>query len=353
MAVAEKPVAEKLAGSLEARLAKNSLLGGVFVLLSLWIVFGGLPELWKRLFHPLTSSGKVEDLLNPFLSSALLLLVEIGVIVGLFFIGRVLETPNPVHGLRAGIFMFCVFFFIIVWITDWIGSLLVQAQLEGAVGIFITAGVFLVLAFFASRFYRKPGFCRWLCRVEDNGWFHATSYKPNQGMRVRRGSMLALLVLGGCGIITSVSHHTWGREIVLSGIVVQANNWQIAIPFMESEADNGDILVGYIPVMFKIHYTMPVVLAILLLWVSWRVVNWPVFTDFLIATEAEMNKVSWTSRKRLVQDTVVVLVTVALLTFFLFVIDLIWIRVLSWDWIYVLRVDVRAEQLKATEKTQW
>ena len=98
---------------------------------------------------------------------------------------------------------------------------------------------------------------------------------------------------------------------------------------------------------------MPVVLAILLLWVSWRVVNWPVFADFLIATEAEMNKVSWTSRKRLVQDTIVVLVTVALLTTFLFVIDIIWIKVLSWDWIQVLRVDVRAEQLKASEKTPW
>ena len=32
--------------------------------------------------------------------------------------------------------------------------------------------------------------------------------------------------------------------------------------------------------------------------------------DFLIATEAEMNKVSWTTRKRLVKDTIVVLVTV-------------------------------------------
>jgi len=353
MAVAEKPVTEKFAGSPEARLAKSSFLGAVYVLLALWIVFGGLPELWSRVFHPLNEAGKAEDLLNPFLSSALLLLAEVGVIVGLFFVGRVLETPNPVHGLRAGVFMVCVFFFIILWITNWIGSLLTQAEIEAGVGIFITVAVFGGLAFFVSRFFRKPGFARWLCRTEDNGWFHATSYKPNQGMRVRRGSMLALLVLGGCGIITSVSHRTWGREIVLSGVVVQPNNWQIAIPFMESTADNGDIMIGYIPMMFKVHYTMPVVLAILLLWVSWRVVNWPVFADFLIATEAEMNKVSWTSRKRLVQDTIVVLVTVALLTTFLFVIDIIWIKVLSWDWIQVLRVDVRAEQLKASEKTPW
>ncbi len=89
------------------------------------------------------------------------------------------------------------------------------------------------------------------------------------------------------------------------------------------------------------------------MWVSWRIVNWPVFADFLIATEAEMNKVSWTSRKRLIQDTVVVLVTVALLTTFLFIVDILWIKVLSWDWIQVLRVDPGSELRKQSEKTQW
>src|SRR5262249_19268300 len=354
MAVAEKPVTEKAARSPEAQLARSSLLGALFVLLSLWIVFAGIPELWNRLFHPLVPEGatyKVLDLMNPFLSSALLLLVEIGVIVGLFFLGRVLETPNPVHGLRAGIFMVCVFFFVILWITNWISSLLVQAEMESGVGIFITAGVFLALAFFVGRFLRKPGFTRWLRRFEDNGWFHATSYKPNQGMRVRRGSMLALLFLGGCGIITSVSHYSWGREIVQSGVVVQPNNWILNVPFAEGFVESG--YYACIPMMFKVHYTMPFVLALILLWVSWRVVNWPVFADFLIATEAEMNKVSWTSRKRLIQDTVVVLVTVALLTTFLFIVDIIWIKVLSWEGIGVLRVDVRAEQLKASEKTPW
>jgi len=198
-----------------------------------------------------------------------------------------------------------------------------------------------------SRFFRKPGFSRWLCRLEDNGWFHAISYKPNQGMRVRRGSMLGLLFLGACGIITLINHHSLGSDRL------GPNNWQIIIPFSDSVNDSGVAIVAYIPMMFKIHYTVPFVLALLMLWVSWRVVNWPVFADFLIATEAEMNKVSWTSRKRLVQDTIVVLVTVALLTTFLFIVDIIWIKVLSWEGIGVLRVDVRAEQLKATEKTPW
>ncbi len=33
------------------------------------------------------------------------------------------------------------------------------------------------------------------------------------------------------------------------------------------------------------------------LWLAWRVVNVPSFADFLIATEAELNKVSWTTRR--------------------------------------------------------
>jgi preprotein translocase SecE subunit len=350
MAVAEKTITEKPSSSPEMQLAKNSLLGAIYVLVSLWVIFGGIPELWNQLFHPLVAKGttyEVENLLNPFLSSALLLLVEIAAVAGLVYLGKVLETPNPVHGLRAGIFMVGVFFWVICWFALWVGSSLAGAEMEKVVGIIVTLGVFVGLLYFASRIFRKPGFARWLCSVEDNGWFHATTYKPNQGMRVRRGSMLALLFLGGCGIITSVNHYSWGSERL------GPNNWQLYLPFTETLGEGGSVFVSYIPMMFKVHYTMPFVLSLLLIWVSWRVVNWPVFTDFLIATEAEMNKVSWTSRKRLIQDTVVVLVTVALLTTFLFVVDILWIKILSWDGIGVLRVDVRAEQLKSTEKTPW
>jgi preprotein translocase SecE subunit len=72
------------------------------------------------------------------------------------------------------------------------------------------------------------------------------------------------------------------------------------------------------------------------LWFAWRAVNYPTFADFLIATEAEINKVSWTSRKALIRDTIVVLTTLILLTFFLFVVDLFWNAVLSSRFIGVL-----------------
>ena len=42
-------------------------------------------------------------------------------------------------------------------------------------------------------------------------------------------------------------------------------------------------------------------------WLIFRLVQYPPFADFLIATEAEMNKVSWTSRDDLNRATTVVL----------------------------------------------
>jgi preprotein translocase SecE subunit len=92
-----------------------------------------------------------------------------------------------------------------------------------------------------------------------------------------------------------------------------------------------------------LRFTVPLLLAALALWFAFRAVHFAPFADFLIATEAELNKVSWTTRKRLVQDTIVVLVTVFLLALFLFLIDILWGWILSSDYIRVLRVDQDVE----------
>src|SRR5205085_3280828 len=125
------------------------------------------------------------------------------------------------------------------------------------------------------------------------------------------------------------------------------NNWEWSVPFTADDPAN-DL---FIPLMFKIHLVVPLILLAGLLWMAWRVVNWPTFADFLIATEAEMNKVSWTTRRRLVQDTVVVLVTVTLFTVFLFAVDFLWFQILSNPLVHVLQVDVNREAAKQQEKT--
>jgi preprotein translocase subunit SecE len=64
-------------------------------------------------------------------------------------------------------------------------------------------------------------------------------------------------------------------------------------------------------------------------WICYRVVNLPRFADFLIAVEAEMNKVSWPSRVELVRSSLVVLITMFGLAAMLFAYDLIWQAVLT------------------------
>jgi preprotein translocase subunit SecE len=72
------------------------------------------------------------------------------------------------------------------------------------------------------------------------------------------------------------------------------------------------------------RFGLPVVFAAVLGWVIFRIVEFPPFAEFLIATEAEMNKVSWTSKDDLIRATTVVLSTVVLMALFLFLVDTVW-----------------------------
>jgi preprotein translocase SecE subunit len=240
-----------------------------------------------------------------------------------------------VPGARAGAFVGAFLVFLALLITIGIGnSWLIgnprSPNMDPAVALACTGVVGAALLFIIGWMFVKPGFGRWLVRIEENGWFHAIAFKPNQGLRVRRGTLIGLIIVGVCGIITLLQHRT-----------LSAGAWTLDIP--------GTNLM--IPLMFGVNMTMPVVLGILLVWVAWRIVNWPAFADFLIATEAEVNKVSWTTRKRLVQDTIVVLVTVFLMTLFLFLVDVFWIRALNV--VGVLSIDTQELRAKQQEAQSW
>jgi preprotein translocase subunit SecE len=72
-----------------------------------------------------------------------------------------------------------------------------------------------------------------------------------------------------------------------------------------------------------IRYGVPVGLLALVAWLMFRLVNRPRSADFLIATEGEMKKVSWSSRKEIVGSTKVVIVFSFLMAAILFGVDLI------------------------------
>jgi preprotein translocase subunit SecE len=99
------------------------------------------------------------------------------------------------------------------------------------------------------------------------------------------------------------------------GVIAAAGVWKL----WEAAADYGPYW----------RLGLPTGAALVLGWFIFRVVHFPPFAEFLIATEAEMNKVSWTSKEDLFRMTTVVLTTVFLMAVFLFVVD--------WLWLFILR----------------
>jgi preprotein translocase SecE subunit len=511
MTVAVKKMPEVSTRSLFDRLAVASLAGVVYVLGSIGLVAKGLPALWWTYLGLSRQS---------FPAWALLIVAMLASIGGLIYVGGRLLGQNPPRGVRAGICVGLVGVFILAMIAKWIGGALENWSFERhwfsqqvGIGIMIAVGVLLLGLF--VRFFFHPRFENFLRAFEDQGWFHAVSYKPSQGLRVRRGTMLGFLILIGSGV------YAYERSLQ-SG----AENWEISLPYTatetirergdvdraegldvnwgtqlrildpgdwpafkanqlatdaevqdvieklksgvkirEGDADrfqpddfvnrealivkkeafhrvqeganeriasftpklptsapvldryyvqekNAELQQNYVKITkaseaeFKVdaivpksafetavnkrkaqinelekkaeelrdkgddledrqleeeatkltqltpestppapmtgvtqfqtltlvpsvRFVLPLLLGALALWFSWRLVNLPAFADFLIATEAELNKVSWTPRRRLVQDTIVVLVTTLLITFYLLFADLIWSQLLT------------------------
>jgi preprotein translocase SecE subunit len=344
MSVAETPTTESISRNPQQQLAVGSAIGAVAVLACLWLIFAGLPEMWGRVWDQ-TFKDNLDLKNNIFLSDALLILLDLVAIGGFAFAGYRILQQQTQPGLRAGIFFLTLYLFLALLLCGWLSGQMVN-QFQDQPGIGWAVLLIVLAAFLGGAGYvyvAVPAWMGFLDTVEHQGWFHGYSYKGNQGVRVRRGTIVGILAVGICGIITLVWNRSFGVERADA-----ANDWIWLVPYAQRPTD-----IVYVPLMFKIHVLLPMLLGVLLLWVAWRAVNIPGFADFLVATEAEMNKVSWTNRRRLFQDTIVVLVTVFLFTSFLFVVDVVWIKVLSAPYINVLLIDTRAEAQKQQEKAQW
>jgi preprotein translocase SecE subunit len=543
MAVAVKPNRETTTPSMLDRLPVGIVAGVLYILGSIGIVFPLLDSIWWR-WLGLDRANLV--------AWSLLLVVGFLVALGLTFVGLRLLGPKPTPGLKAGITCALIWVFVTLLLTTWIGMHFEDAAVNGwfgasgrAVGVGLTAGVGVILLILGFRFLFSAGMERWLVGFEHQGWFTSAPYKRSQGVRVRRGTILGLLILAAFGLWSL--HNTLNREggdwtlafpftdrvavelntagdnpllqaklkdlqikydleaaaetaqkdaelqqnalrdhpdatgrdkltqeldqagkdlaalkdeIAAKGdspaeaprlqtqlddikkrlaatrqtladqtpkIVVDAapkvqptlavlpidrfelvernrafenafvkvkspgqdpnlktykgpdaeaalKHWDtkttevfkpgeivskvefeavtealredrkqvqeksgeaeaslITLPVAEDAGGKAQVTPASGPLEYtqvtllpNVKYTIPLILAVLSLWLAWRLVNVPAFADFLIATEAEMNKVSWATRKQLAQDTVVVLVTVILMAIFLFAADIIW-----------------------------
>jgi preprotein translocase subunit SecE len=103
---------------------------------------------------------------------------------------------------------------------------------------------------------------------------------------------------------------------VVIWVVVALGCWSLAVKG----------LGGFEP---AVKYTIPGIILVIGMWIGYRLVNYPPFADFLIAVEAEMNKVSWPTWRELSRSTVVVIVLIVGLTAVLFTLDSVWVFLLS------------------------
>jgi preprotein translocase subunit SecE len=102
---------------------------------------------------------------------------------------------------------------------------------------------------------------------------------------------------------------------VALGVIVLAGSWKVY-----------EAALDYSPLW---RFGLPAAFLLILGWTIFRIVHFPPFAEFLIATEAEMNKVSWTNKDDLYRATTVVLTTVLLMAIFLFLVDRLWTLVLQ------------------------
>ena len=517
MAVAVKNAPVSAAPSPFDRMAVVSLAGAAYVIVSLVIVFGGLPYLWR------TATG-----LTGIGGDVLLGLVMLAVATGLAVLGaRLIGQKQPV-GARAGIctavLLFVVVLLLTRWASLWLEYGVYSQHLFGpsgvTVGLTLTGLILLALLVGEVYLFFRPDTEKYLVQLEGQGWFTPASYKGLQGQRVRRGTILGILLLAGSGVYTMMNNgflrrlpESWALNIPFTGVVTVESQGDAA-PLLEqlpqsdkeqvqivdkgrSSFEDGAVVtqqkyrdaikaiidgspdlsaatkeqlkqeldpakkdvtqildlpgasdaltaavgtpalavlppaglptaelrvnqytlrnvndqldrqyvrvadagqsqltsdtvvtreafdkaanapelkgvsvgqpvaappfgavgpVSYTPLTLlpALQYTLPLLLLALSLWGAWRVVNFPPFADFLIATEAELNKVSWTTRPRLIQDTIVVLITTFLLALFLFLMDETWRTVLSWRPIGVLQINAdQSDKNKSAENLKW
>ena len=120
-------------------------------------------------------------------------------------------------------------------------------------------------------------------------WLSPALYKRTQGKRVRQTTAALIVVWGwfGCWTLSTGPLIEYRREIRIG---------------------------------------IPAVLAVIIAWLAYRLVNMPQFADFLIAVEAEMKKISWPTLAENFRASAVVIVTMFFLVLVLFLYDELWIK---------------------------
>jgi len=140
--------------------------------------------------------------------------------------------------------------------------------------------------------------------AERGGFF--TVYKAGQGYWTRLGTGIAAAL-----IILLTVHFLWTH---LRPWLTQAYT-----PANATVEQNVAAAVSARNTTLGISMATGVCLSVL----AWWLMNKPSNADFLIATDSEMKKVNWTSRKDLIGSTKVVIAFMFMIAAFLFLVDVV------------------------------
>lgn len=141
----------------------------------------------------------------------------------------------------------------------------------------------------------KPDYATPAARPSGTGFF--TIYKKGQGYWTRMGTAIGAALIGA---LTAYNIYVYLPVLLAFETTVegQARARQVGMASA----------VGF----FLVYAFF-----------AWRMMNKASNVDFLIATDSEMKKVNWTSRKDLIGSTKVVIVFMFLIALFLFLIDIL------------------------------
>jgi preprotein translocase SecE subunit len=134
-------------------------------------------------------------------------------------------------------------------------------------------------------------------------------YKRSQGYWTRMGTAIAATVIGACVAYNLYKYLPPFLPMPEQGSM---SNEQFAFATAQAETLHTHIALG-VSLGFLAVYAL----------VGWYLMNKPSNVEFLIATDVEMKKVNWTSRRELIGSTKVVVSFMFLTAIFLFAVDMI------------------------------
>ena len=152
--------------------------------------------------------------------------------------------------------------------------------------------------------------------------FHTGLYKRSQGKVARQATF------GALGVTFAL--FAWQLSVYLTTAQVTGTlEWLLGIwPLSYMSVAAQDKVIDVVKLL-ALEYSVPLVVMAVGLWLSYRIVNVPKFADFLIAVEAEMNKVSWPSKDELIRSSIVVIFVIVLMSALLYGYDALWTLIFS------------------------